>query len=174
MTGSVSNPRVAYGSPRREELRRFIGHKEFWADPESARRRGLVVAARVDRRMVAFFFVRPVIDERAWQLLGAVHPDYRRKGIGRGCATRVLQRCVDLPDLETFAIRAERDSPGDAFARSLGFRPIHREGDDVLLLLTVRELVDIGRSLEETARKSRDPRDATPRSRPGRRHPPRR
>lgn len=131
---------ASFFTPTTDDLRRFMAAASptAYLGPEEARKRGLTIAARVGKRMVALFWARPAFrDETAevmLQVVAAVDQRFQGIGIGTQGTKRLVNRCFELPRTELVVLDADANSPSERVAEKLGFSVVSR-GEHVLLAL---------------------------------------
>ena len=108
----------------------------------TANRLAHYVVARSDDRVVGFAGIWLMVDEAHVTTFG-VHPDHRRRGVGRRLLLRLAEMAIELGTARmTLEVRVS-NAPAQALYRSFGFqvagRRIHYysdDGEDALVMTT--------------------------------------
>ena len=108
----------------------------------TANRLAHYLVARLDDRVVAFGGIWLMVDEAHITTFG-VHPDHRRRGIGRRLLLRLAERAIELGSARmTLEVRVS-NLPAQALYRSFAFRVAGRriayysdDGEDALVMTT--------------------------------------
>ena len=108
----------------------------------TANRLAHYVVARSDDRVVGFAGIWLMVDEAHVTTFG-VHPDHRRRGVGRRLLLRLAEMAIELGTARmTLEVRVS-NAPAQALYRSFGFRVAGRriayysdDGEDALVMTT--------------------------------------
>ncbi len=108
----------------------------------TANRLAHYVVARSDGRVVGFAGIWLMVDEAHVTTFG-VHPDHRRRGVGRRLLLRLAEMAIELGTVRmTLEVRVSNE-PAQALYRSFGFRVAGRriayysdDGEDALVMTT--------------------------------------
>jgi ribosomal-protein-alanine N-acetyltransferase len=108
----------------------------------SANRLAHYLVARLDDRVVGFGGIWLMVDEAHITTFG-VHPDHRRRGIGRRLLLRLAEVAIELGSARmTLEVRVS-NTPAQILYRSFGFRAAGRriayysdDGEDALVMTT--------------------------------------
>ena len=100
------------------------------------------LVARSDDRVVGFAGILVMVDEAHVTTFG-VHPDHRRRGVGRQILLRLAELAIELGTVRmTLEVRVS-NQPAQALYRSFGFRVAGRrvayysdDGEDALVMTT--------------------------------------
>ncbi len=108
----------------------------------TANRMAHYLVARLEGSVVAFAGIWLMVDEAHITTFG-VHPEYRRRGIGRRLLLRLAERSIEVGAVRmTLEVRVS-NAPAQALYRSFGFRVSGRrvsyysdDGEDALVMTT--------------------------------------
>lgn len=108
----------------------------------TANRLAHYVVARTDDRVVGFAGIWLMVDEAHVTTFG-VHPDHRRRGVGRRLLLRLAEIAIELGSVRlTLEVRVS-NAPAQALYRSFGFEVAGRriayysdDGEDALVMTT--------------------------------------
>ena len=108
----------------------------------TANRLAHYVVARTDGRLVGFAGIWLMVDEAHVTTFG-VHPDHRRRGVGRRLLLRLAEIAIELGSVRmTLEVRVS-NVPAQALYRSFGFQVAGRriayysdDGEDALVMTT--------------------------------------
>ena len=108
----------------------------------TANRLAHYVGARSDDRVVGFAGIWLMVDEAHITTFG-VHPDHRRRGVGRRLLLRLAEMAIELGTARmTLEVRVSNE-PAQALYRTFGFRIAGRriayysdDGEDALVMTT--------------------------------------
>ncbi len=108
----------------------------------TANRLAHYVVARSEGRVVGFAGIWLMVDEAHITTFG-VHPDHRRRGVGRRLLLRLAERAIELGTARmTLEVRVSNE-PAQALYRNFGFRVAGRriayysdDGEDALVMTT--------------------------------------
>ena len=108
----------------------------------TANRLAHYVVARSDDRVVGFAGIWLMVDEAHVTTFG-VHPDHRRRGVGRRLLLRLAEMAIELGTARlTLEVRVS-NAPAQALYRSFGFQVAGRriayysdDGEDALVMTT--------------------------------------
>jgi ribosomal-protein-alanine N-acetyltransferase len=108
----------------------------------TANRLAHYLVARLDDRVVGFGGIWLMVDEAHITTFG-VHPDHRRRGIGRRLLLRLAEVAIELGSVRmTLEVRVS-NAPAQILYRSFGFRVAGRrvayysdDGEDALVMTT--------------------------------------
>ena len=133
----------------------------------TANRLAHYVVARSDDRVVGFAGIWLMVDEAHVTTFG-VHPDHRRRGVGRRLLLRLAELAIELGSARmTLEVRVS-NAPAQALYRSFGFRVAGRriayysdDGEDALVM-TTPELADPPMQAALAAERLRAGRGETP------------
>jgi ribosomal-protein-alanine N-acetyltransferase len=108
----------------------------------TANRLAHYLVARMDGRVVGFGGIWLMVDEAHITTFG-VHPDHRRRGVGRRLLLRLAELAIELGSARlTLEVRVSNE-PAQALYRAFGFRVAGRriayysdDGEDALVMTT--------------------------------------